>query len=197
VSGTGGTDDGLSMIEVLVSMVLMSIFMAMFFGGITQMFRSDYRAESGGAAQTQINLAFQRLDRQIRYAAGISNDGTMFGDPVIEYLTTSGASATCTELRLNAGSGQLQIRTWTQGASPLVPGRWLPLASQVVPAADPFTFLPADSTLNFQRLELKLSVTDGTGKDQATRASDLTFTALNTSLGTGSDTVCTEGRAIP
>jgi Tfp pilus assembly protein PilV len=188
---------GITLVEVAVGMVLMSIFMAMFFGSITQVFRSVYRAQSGGLAQAQVNIAFLRLDREIRYAAAISTEGTMTGgDKVIEYLTTSGGTAKCTQLRLNGTTEQLQVRTWTQGASPLVPTAWIPLASQISSTA-PFTFKAADSTLNFQQLELNVTATDGTGPGKAVRTSNVTFTALNTSLATSSVGVCTEGRLVP
>lgn len=197
--GPGGAEAGISLVEVATAMVLMSIFMGMFFGTITQVFRSVYRTQSTSLAQSQVNLAFLRLDRQIRYAAGISKEGTMDGstDPVVEYLTTTGGTATCTQLRLNLTTSQLQVRTWTQGASPLAPTAWIPLASQVG-ATTPFTFIAADATLNFQQLEVRLTATDGTSEsNRAARTTDVTFTALNTSLATTSTAVCGEGRSVP
>lgn len=193
-------DGGVSLIEVSVAMVIMGIFMGMFFGGIMQVFQSSYHAESAGTAQTQINIMIQRLDKEIRYAAGISTQGQQGGNWYVEYLTTSGGSAVCTELRVNVAAAQLQTRTWAQGASPLVPTAWIPLASQLYVAAgapQPFTFKDADATYNFQRLYLQLRSDNGTGPGRATRETKLTFSALNTSLGTTSSTVCTEGRAVP
>jgi hypothetical protein len=77
-----------------------------------------------------------------------------------------------------------------------VPTGWLPLASEVT-AAQPFTFTAADATYNFQRMKLDVTSTNGNGTGMASRQTMLTFTALNTSLGTTSDSVCTEGRAQP
>jgi prepilin-type N-terminal cleavage/methylation domain-containing protein len=189
-------DAGVTLIEVLVSMVIMSIFMAMFFAGISKVFQVSYHAESASVAQSQVNLVFLRLDKEIRYASGISTQGVVGGDPYIEYLTTSGGTPVCTQLRLHGDDHQLQQRTWTQGDDPLVLTAWKPLASQVT-AAQPFTFVAADATYNFQRMKLDLSSTDGDGTGMATRHTLVTFAALNTTLGTVSVAVCGEGRALP
>jgi Tfp pilus assembly protein PilV len=197
-----GGDAGITMVEVMVSMVLMSIVLAIFTTAIVQMVHSASRNQRLSRAQSQLNIAFLRLDKEIRYAAAISQQGTVGGDPTVEYLTTNTGSSVCTELRLHAG--QLQWRTWTQPAPPTVPGpgnvyptRWLPLASDLSSAA-PFTFRDADSTLNFQRLELNLTAGTTDGGSSTSRRTDVTFTALNTSLTSQGDTTeCTEGRAIP
>jgi prepilin-type N-terminal cleavage/methylation domain-containing protein len=189
-------DEGVSLIEVLTSMVIMSIFMAMFFGGIMTVFQSSYHAESAAVAQAQVNTAYLRLDKEIRYAAGISTEGTMGANPVVEYLTTSYGAATCTQLRLDVDSQQLQWRSWPQGVDPLLPSQWIPLATEVT-SAKPFTFLAADATYNFERLKLDITSTNGDGTGMASRTTTLTFTALNTTLGTASDAVCTEGRSVP
>jgi prepilin-type N-terminal cleavage/methylation domain-containing protein len=191
-----GDDAGVSMIEVMVSMVIMSIFMAMFMGGILQVFATMYRGQSSSLAQSQVNQAFLRLDKEIRYAAGISTVGVVSGDQYVEYLTTTGGAATCTELRLDVVDEQLQYRTWDQGASPLAPTPWVPLATGLTSTA-PFTFTAADATFNFQRLRLDLTSADGSGGNAVTRRTTITFTALNTSLNTSSDAVCTEGRVVP
>jgi len=194
--GREGGDRGFTLVEILVSMSIMAVFMAMFTGLVVQMFRSANKSSATAAAQSQVNIAFLRLDEEIRYAAGISTPGSVGADSYVEYLTTNTGGPICTELRLNAASGQLQRRTWTRGVSPVTPTGWIPLASDVTSAA-PFTFSPADATFNFQRLRLKLVASSGSGGTAAARQLDVTFTALNTSLSTSSAADCTEGRSIP
>lgn len=187
-------DAGVTLIEIVVSMSIMSIFLAILTGGMVQLFRSSNAVMTTSAAHAQLNTAFMRLDKQIRYAAGISTPGTAGGDQYVEYVSTNTGTAICTELRLDVAGRQLQQRTWTEGASPLAPTGWIPLASDVTGSA-PFTFSAADATFNFQRLELKLVDTPAgltTG-----RQLDVTFTAVNTSLSTVSATRCTAGRAVP
>jgi hypothetical protein len=109
--------------------------------------------------------------------------------------------ATCTELRLNLTTSQLQLRTWVQPTTrPIPPGGvtpsgWSTLASGVSSTA-PFTFHASDETFDFQRLELNL--TSGVaGATSTSRQTDVTFTALNTTRKTDSPTECTEARSIP
>jgi hypothetical protein len=191
-----GRDSGITLVEVVVSMSVMSIVLAMFTASVLQMFRSANQDEAISTAQSQVNIAFLRLDKEIRYAAGISTPGPVGADAYVEYLTTNTGNPVCTELRLHVATGQLQRRTWTQGPSPVTPSAWIPLASNVS-SAQPFTFSAPDGTFNFQRLELKVAVSSGTGGTATSKQTDVTFTALNTSLSTSSATVCTEGRSIP
>jgi Tfp pilus assembly protein PilV len=196
--GSARTDDaGVTMIDVVVAMTLMSVFMSIFTGAVVQMFRSASKNLAIARAQSQVTNAYLRLDKEIRYAAGISDPGPVGADTYVEYLTNNTGVATCTELRLNSASGQLQRRSWPQAGTPPAPTAWVPLAS-AVSSAKPFTLWPADAaTLSFQRLQLTLDATAGSGATAAKRRTDVTFTALNTTPSTSSTAVCSEGRSLP
>jgi hypothetical protein len=189
-------DAGATLIDVMVSMVLMSIFMAMFTGGIVQMFRAANKTEAVMAAQTQLHIAFLRLDRELRYASAISASAAVGPDAYVEYLTTNTGTPVCTQLRLRVATAQLQRRTWVQGSSPLTPSPWTPLVSDVS-STEPFRVLAADAVFSYQRLEVELVASSGSGDTASTKQTRVTFTALNTSVGTPTDTVCTEGRSVP
>jgi Tfp pilus assembly protein PilV len=184
---------GLTMIEVVVSLTVMTVLMLICTTGLLQVYRSVNATESISTAAAQVNTAFLRLDKEIRYASGISTPGVVSGNPYVEFETANTGTTVCTELRLNVTAHQLQRRSWPQGGSP---GSWLPMASQVS-ASTPFTVSPADSTMTSQRLRVRLVATAGTGGSTATARTDVTFTAMNTSLATTSDTVCSEGRTTP
>ena len=181
---------------MVVSLTVLGIVMTIFTSAMLQMYRVSNRSEATANAQSQINNLFLRLDKEIRYAAGISTPGTVGGDPYVEFLTTYTGTAVCTELRLRVSAKQLQRRTWTQGASPLAPTAWVPLASEIS-SSTPFSFIAADPTFNFQRLRLQLTATSGAGTTATPKNTDVTFTAMNTSLTTSSATVCNEGRTVP
>jgi len=197
----GGGDVGITMIDVMVSTVVMSFVLLVFTTAMLQIYRSTDRTQTLSQAQSQVNTAFLRLDTQLRYAAAISKETTVNGDPYVEYLTSNTGSRVCAELRVH--SGQLQQRTWTQPPAPTVPGpgnetptKWVPLASTVTAAT--FTFRDADDTANFQRLEISLRTGTSATATRSSRQTDITFTALNTSLTTRGDTTeCTELRAVP
>ena len=184
-------DRGFTMTEIVVTMSVMSVVMAIFTAGVVQMYNTSNKTESLAFSQSQNNTAFLRLDKQIRYASGISTPGTVGGAPYVEYLLSGSGTATCYELRLK--DSMLQQRVWPQGGSvALVP--WTVL-SNGVSSAQPFTYLPPDATFNFQRLRLQLTSTYGGNRTLSSANTDITFTALNTTLGTSSASVCTEGRS--
>jgi prepilin-type N-terminal cleavage/methylation domain-containing protein len=183
-------DRGFTMTEIVVTMTVMSVVMAIFTGGIVQLFNTSNKSESLAASQMQNNIAFLRLDKQIRYASGISTPGTVSSAPYVEYLLPGAGTATCYELRLK--DAKLQQRSWIQGTT-VTNGMWTVIASGVT-STQPFTFRAANETFNFQRLRLQLTATYGGNKTLSVANTDITFTALNTTLVTSSASVCAEGR---
>lgn len=184
------TDRGVTLVEMAVALTLMSIFLAMFTTGVVRLFRSANHNDAAATAQSQIHIAFQRLDTQIRYAASISLEGTGPGgsDWYVEYLTTHTGTPVCTQLRLTAG-GLLQDRSWTQGATP--PS--FATLSSGISGTHPFTRESAGvDGYAFERLAVSVSASGG--PDARTRQISIAFTALNSSAGTANDTACTEGR---
>jgi len=180
-----GPDDGITLIEMVVAMTLMAIFMSMFSAALFQVYDTVKRSDSTTVVQSQINVAFLHLDRDIRYASALTPPGPGSGantaDSYVEYMTV-GASTTCTQLRLHLSGGlpgTLQSRTWTLGNTP--GSTWSILASGVTatPNTTVFTVSNADAVSNFERLEVVLTTQSGTGTSQASRPTDITFTALN------------------
>jgi prepilin-type N-terminal cleavage/methylation domain-containing protein len=198
-SRLGARDAGITLIEVVVSMTIMAIIMVIFSSSVTRMFGAANRTESQSVAQSQINTLFLRLDKEIRYASGISLPKDVSGTWYAEYLTTNTGTALCTQLRLTP-TGTLSRRTWVkkESAAP-EPTPWTPLAEGVAAPAggQPFTLLAADATSNFHRLRVTLTAAAGAGASATARDTTITFTALNTSLSTTSSATCTEGRSIP
>ncbi len=180
------------MTEIVVTMSVMSVVMAIFTAGVVQMYNTSNKTESLAVSQAQSNTAFLRLDKQIRYASGISAPGPAGGAAYVEYLLASSGAATCYELRLK--DSKLQQRIWTQGGT-IADSPWTVL-SNGVSSSQPFTYLAPDATFNFQRLRLRLTTTYGGNQTLSAANTDITFTALNTTLGTSSASVCTEGRTV-
>jgi prepilin-type N-terminal cleavage/methylation domain-containing protein len=197
----GRDDSGVTLIEMMVSMGLMGVFMAIFTTGMIGMFTSANKNESINDAQAQLNIAFLNLDREVRYASTISTPGQVAGAWYVELLITNSGTARCTEIRLDPATAKLERRSWVQGSPASSGDAWRPLASRVTSTA-PFTLIPADPEVNFQRLRLRLLSTAGGANSGTTTETDVTFTALNTSLKNPEDeladqTVCTEGRTQP
>lgn len=190
-------DAGVSLLEVMVAMTLMMVFMAMFLSSIVQIFGAANRTEAVATAQGGANIAFARLDKELRYAAGISAPARVGGgDWYVEYLTINTGTPVCAELRLNTATAQLQRRSWLRDTGVPQTDDWRPLASDVT-SDTPFEFFAPDATNSFQRLRINLVVTVGLGANSGSTQTDVTFSALNTSLSTESSAVCGEGRFIP
>jgi prepilin-type N-terminal cleavage/methylation domain-containing protein len=219
-------DSGFTMIEIVVVMVIMTVVLIIFTSGITQAFSAENKNDTSASAEGQLVIAFQRLDTEVRYASQISDPGTQSGDPVVEFLSpdlTNPTNNTCTEVRLHTPTGQLtgqlQQRTWTQGAvgTTPTPTGWQQLASSVIAGTlkatasagtastssvvvvAPFATIGPNPTQQFQRLEVAVNVTFGGNQNATTKQSDITFTSINsTSSSTGSTTttVCNEGRGV-
>ena len=191
-------DDGVTMIEVVVSLTLMAVLMTIFTTAVIEVYRNVNQTEAISTAQSNLNTVFLRLDKEVRYASGISapSDGP---DWYVEYLNTNRGTEACTQLRLTS-TGLLQRRTWDRSLSPIQPSGWTVLASGIRQAADlspPFAFVeanPVSNGSNFQQLVVTLAADGPNGKPAA--QSTFTFAALNTSMATASTDVCVEGRAV-
>ena len=200
-------DSGFTLLEVLIGMTILSIFLAIFGGSMINIFTSVNHTQQTADAQSQVNQLFETLDREVRYASGISQPGVNAGgDPVVEFVSSYTGTPVCTELRVSP-SGTLQQRTWGQNDAPIVPSTPSFLAANVAADAPvhtaasgalvygPFALVPATGTASNQQLEIAINARD-TGLNTVVRHFDVTFTALNTATSTSSNSVCSQGRSI-
>jgi type II secretory pathway pseudopilin PulG len=199
-------DDGTTLMELMVGMSVMAIFMAIFTAAIVNVFSTTNKTQAVVNSSTQLNLAFEQLDTQVRYASLI--------DPVaaapwsVAFQTDGTASTTCrtltisptapSDVRNNIVLNNLVERTWTMNADAdgllSTPGpvtqsvlaNGVALVDQNGTAVTPFTVsTPAVGTLLqaqeqvHQQLDLRLVAVDGNGKSLTKSFSEITFTALN------------------
>jgi len=190
-------DAGFTLVEMSISLLILGIFMTMFTPVMTGLIDPALRTRSMGNSSEQLDLAFLRLDSQIRYASKIwapyagtpSSDNDW--DVEFESNLSGAAQPTCTELQYNYGSGQLLEATWAKGSN-TAPSFGV-LASGLTGASDPFTPVQNPS---FQKVELTvtLSAASGSGRTGASTTSSVTFAALNSTgnqVASSSDTDCT------
>jgi prepilin-type N-terminal cleavage/methylation domain-containing protein len=182
-------DGGFSLVEVMVSMTIMSIIGAIFTTGMIQVYRTVTGTDTRWIAQGQLSQALMRLDKEVRYASYIG--ATSPGRPYVEYQMLNDVTQQCVQLRIasTAYGSQLQRRTWIQGLTPAVPTAWVPLATGVTSAA-PFVRIDPTGILTHQQLRLVLTATSSTIAQQ----SDITYTALNTNQDSVS--VATSGSGL-
>lgn len=207
-------DQGTTLIEVMVTMGIMGILMVIFTTAILQVYRSVTATESLSAAQSQLQIAFQRFDRELRYASWIAQPGKVGTTWFVEFAAADPTQ--CRQLRLETPStpaagadarGVLQLIRWIRGTPPAAGARGQTIASTLVtdgadppferqaagvmplvnPSADA---VGANFAPDFQRLRVRLTTRVGGN----TTAVDTTFTALNTSRDTDPVNNCSEGR---
>ncbi len=187
-------DDGITLAEMAVTTSIMSAVMAIFTTGVIQLFNASNANELLSLTQSQLNTAFLRLDRNLRYAAGISVPRPSGSNWVVEYVNTETLTGDpeCAQLELNAAKKVLRRQVWPQTTRPT--GKWAVIANQVDIAGSSFELVPPDTDTGFQRLRIVLSVATNPGSGQSTASTDVTFTALNSTRATDSSKVCPEAR---
>lgn len=218
-AGAGrGREQGMTMIEVVMSATIMSTVMAVITTGLVQVYRVVNTRQQTSAARSEISTAYLRLEKEVRYASSVSEPsppGTT--EPYVEYLavlpdpSTRVDTTMCVELRLHQTSDrlrpwQLQRRSWARPAdalSEITPTAWHPLASGVQwtpeTSAAPFTVHQPDDTLDRQRLELNLAIAadPGAAGNSQTASMKVLVTATNSSADTAQDSdICTGGRSV-
>jgi prepilin-type N-terminal cleavage/methylation domain-containing protein len=211
---TQGRDDGFSLIELMVTIGVMSVVGAIFTAAILLVYQTTVRTESISIAQAQLQRAFERFDKELRYASWIAEPGR-FG--TAWYVEFAAADETqCRQLRFETavpperdndidGYGLLQMISWTRGTPPVAGTTGQTIASQLVtsdvdgpferqaagiPPTSGSGAVGSDFTPEFQRLRIRLTTQVGDTVAQV----DTTFTALNTSRDTTDDNGCAEGR---
>ena len=173
-------DDGTTLIELMVGMVIMAIFLSMFTGAILLMNGAMNRAQAVNLTSSQLNVAFRSLDKTVSYAAAISTPhrkGSK-GDWYVELRTTNTGTEVCTQLRVDSATQQLQRQTWSVG-QPVDPPGWLPIASGIVNGDTPPFELPELAGAVSQQLKITLVSQSGSGSPSTNSTSSYTFTALN------------------
>jgi prepilin-type N-terminal cleavage/methylation domain-containing protein len=184
-------DAGFSLAEVLVSMAVMSIVMAIASSGFYSMFHTSDTADTAAAAQAELQAAFNKLDREIRYASRINDgysDSTNFYIDFV-YLDDAGDNQ-CVQLSLPRAGGTLMRRQWALQGVPSVPGT--AVANNIISAryntatpkqlVNPFLLeASGDGGSDMDRLNVRVnSVVGQDTTKQGVREYDLQFTAINT-----------------
>ena len=188
-------EEGMTLTELLVGMAVMVVFLTIFTGAVFSMTTTMNKVEAVTTSSGQTNTAFLKLDKLVRYASAVTTPGTASsgtGDWYVELSNFDSDTAieTCTQLRVDITSRQLQMRTWTATGATSYSAltSWTPLANSITngsaasgSATQPFTTPAAlaSASTGFQRLTINL-VAAGDGSNAATTTkSTQTFTALN------------------
>lgn len=198
-------DAGVSLIEILVTLSVMSVVMVVATTGILQTYRTLAATESAAQGQAELRRVYQRLDKEVRYASWVALPAKVGSAWYVE-LAVGGNW--CRQLRFDTVAKVLQMRRWAAGSPPAADQAWQVVGSSLVvdgsappfqredvntmPYANPNPTLDAgaDFAPDYYRLRVRLAA----DTSRVAARLDGTFSALNTSRNTAGLNTCSEGR---
>jgi len=197
----GDHDAGFSIVEVVVSMSILSVVMVVVMGSIVQIYRAVNRVDTTSVARDQLSNSFRRLDKELRYANWVSIPGQVGGNWYMEYALPTG----CRQLAYK--SGVLSLASWTlPGTTPGTPTT-IATGLSLVSGAAPFTIYATNSypyasasagTAGVGKLfapehtQVRVQLIGRSGRTSL--RFDTVFTAQNTNGNTSSLNDCSMGR---
>jgi prepilin-type N-terminal cleavage/methylation domain-containing protein len=201
-------DRGVTLVELLVAMGIFSIVLVVFLAATGVMARSTVRNQVVSDTASQLRTAFQRFDKEVRYAHDINAPGTSNGNIYVEYWVPASATKgenLCVQWRYNKSTKELQRRTWTQGNAASVT-QWITMVTRLrndlsSSSEQPFTFQRAGTVAGkaylHQRLHIYLDAGLGSIADDGGSQLDVSFVAQNSSpssvTNSGVQKVCLVG----
>ena len=182
---------GFTLVELVVAMGLFAVLLAVLMSAIIGMIGNLRKTQGIADASGQARVAFDRLDRQLRYATAVNRPVLVGQDWYLDFATlnTSG-QIECRQWRVEAATELLQQRTWTVAQA--APPSWAGVATGVVnnPASQPpFTFVAADAQNPTQQVTVDLVLTRGANPPgHAETRSTLVARNTDTTTATNADT---------
>lgn len=202
-------DSGMTLTELLISMGIFTTVIALFMGAVVFMTHNTARASAVSDSGDEVRRAFQRLDREVRYASAINWPGTGSGGTwYVEYLMSdveAGEAEQCVQWRVTRDTHELQRRDWDRDTSAV--SAWVTVASDVrndpvLGDPEPFILRPANPQYDNQRLEIDLRIRPNESTDSAGAGLEAIFVARNTGAVTTTNSpsnppVCLQGVGRP
>lgn len=181
-------DDGFTLVELLVAMLVFAVFLTILVGTVIGITRASSRAQLLSQSSSSLLLAFQNLDRQIRYANSVNFPGLgASGASYFEFRVAAESSTTgyttCSQWRFVPATKSIESRQWRDGV-PFSPTSWSTKVSSVLDtgaANYPFQLLPA-TVDGLAKQQLTLTVSSGTDLINPGASISTTFVARNSSI---------------
>lgn len=196
-----GPDDGLTLIEMMVTMVVFSIAIAMVYSALILVQSKTQLVQDSAAATSQVRLALAQIDRQVRsgnvlyspineqaFVASCADDGVDSGSCMRVYTQANG-SERCVQWQVvgdgaHPGTSILRTRSWATNWTTGGPSSdWGTVArGLVVPAGSyPFTLEGAATAYNARLLNVRFEAQDPRRDDPVVIGSSLS--GRNTNYG--------------
>lgn len=193
-------DDGVTLVEMLVSMLIFSIILGIITTAIVAMLHQEQK-ESGQANDLDASRkVIEALDHSVRYANAITTPGTgADGSDYVEWQSGNvGQQQTCSQWRYVPSSGMFESRTWQpplSGVGSVTATAWVVEAVGMSQVGSTPVFSIAPSSPSSTKEELDVTFQSTSGAPATTSASQVSLTAINStssSAPTGVNAVCTQ-----
>ena len=192
------SDEGTSLIELLVVMIIFTMIMAIITTAIVNMMRESRRQTGQSNDMSAARKVVTLLDHSARYANAITTPGTgTDGNLYVEFQTgNTGQQQTCTQWRYVSTTGKLQWRTWQpplSGIGTVTAGNWSTAATGISKVGSTPVFSISPTSTADSKEELTVTFTASSGAPSTSSASQLTLTAINSTSDTAPTTAtCTQ-----
>jgi type II secretory pathway component PulJ len=202
--GLRKSDEGTSLIELLVVAIIFTIILGIITTAIVNMFRQSQKETGQDNNLDAARKVISMLDRSVRFANAVTLPGTgTDGSLYVEWQSgNSGQQQTCTQWRYVPGTGQMQWRTWQppiSGLGTVTATGWATAATGMSQIGTTPVFAitsgtkTSTSSTSDTREELAVSFTGTSGSPSTSSASQVTITAINTTTSVPPTTAtCTQ-----
>lgn len=192
------SDEGTSLIELLVVMIIFTMIMAIITTAIVNMVHQSQKESGQSNNLNSSRKVIEMLDHSVRYANAITTPGTgTDGSYYVEFRTgNTGQQQTCTQWRFVPTGGKMQWRTWQpplSGLGSVTATSWSTAAIGMSKVGVAQVFSIAPSSASDTKEELVVQFTATSGAPPTSSASQVTITAINSPFSIAPTTAtCTE-----
>ncbi|MEO7015158.1 MAG: type II secretion system protein [Leifsonia sp.] len=189
-----GHDDGYTLFELIVAMGIFSVFLSILVASVVSITHASTSVQAVSGSTNGALIAFQALDREIRYADAINFPGTgTDGGRYVEFRTpaedTVGRQTICTQWIYDPVAQLIKQRSWVDASGAKIPA-WHTELSNVVNQGTgtyPFQMLPA-SVGGSPVQQLVITLQAGAPPLKASTTVVTNFAARNSSISSPSNT---------
>ncbi len=202
-------DQGITLVETLVAMMIFTICFGVFISGLLVMVRDTSRTQDVVDASNEMRKAFSTMDTQARYAESVNQPGVVGNSWFVEFRDpiASAGNPECTQWRYDVSTGTLSTRSWD--STVVVTSPWTVLARGLSTdgalltdaTRQPFTTTFAvrsvanNNDVTRQSITVRLSSPRKVG-DGTTRTRDDQLTTTFTALNSSTDSDSNKGTAV-
>lgn len=177
-------DSGVTIVELVISMLIFSVVLAVYFGALVSMAQTTGRAKDAVNAADALRSTFYSMEDQVRFATSINRpvQGTS-GSWYVEFESTqlpNSLPSMCYQWRLDPATKTLSYRTWAENTTTVTAWHGVAWDVQSIGSGSPFAFSEATSTILAQKLTVSLQAIGP--KAQVLAQQSTTFVSRNSSM---------------